>query len=274
MSEKKVAVTCLATGAYVDFVQQWKRSISLYLPNAECFVLSDALSAHGFGDGLRILPWGHLPWPNSTTFRHSALLAYRDLFAKFDVLIHMDVDAEFISQPSIPASNLFALSHPGYENVDGTHAPFENREDCSAYVPLENRRRYLAGGFQGGRVDSYLSACLEIREWSLRDLVNDIVPVWHDESYWNRLCSEREDVEVLSGSGQNVSGLLERPPFIHFLEKDHDFYRFPDRRFRHLRSFFRSCALRRLWRRSIPSRLCRRIAGLISSKSKKLGLPW
>ena len=273
MPELRTAVTCVATGAYVDFVPRWRRSISTYLPHAKCFVFTDTFSENQIRNSPKLLPWGHLPWPYSTTFRHSALLAYHDLFTTLDILIHMDVDAEFIAHPSLPTSNLFALAHPGYEELDGIHAPFEDREICCAYVPHQNRREYLAGGFQGGRPDSYLSACSDIREWSLKDLGNGVIPVWHDESYWNKYCSGRRDISVIRGREQNANQLNNSPLFVHFFEKDHDFYRFPNQRFRRFRSFARSSALTRLWRRSAPARFCRKMAKFIPQRPKTSGSP-
>lgn len=233
---QKTAVTCLATGAYTDFAPDWSRSISEHWPEAQQFILSDGLTDCFQDVDFIVLPWGHFRWPFSTNFRHSALLAYAKVFAEFDLLIHVDVDAKFIGRPVLPLSGLFALQHPGYPQGRAEYAPFEDRRECLAYVPSDRRVSYFAGGFQGGDTVSFLQACLTIREWSLHDFRNGLVPIWHDESYWNRYCSESDEVVVL-GSVEDENDLnVAGQDFLVFLEKDHTLYRFPDQNLRYLRA--------------------------------------
>ena len=263
IGNQKTAVTCLATGAYVEFVPDWSRALGEHWPDAQQFVLSDGLTDRHQDFDFVVLPWGHFKWPYSTNFRHSALLAYAGLFAEFDLLIHVDVDAKFIGRPALPLSGLFALQHPGYPQEEIEHAPFEVREECRAFVPVNRRVSYFAGGFQGGDTATFLRACSTIREWSLHDFHSGYLPLWHDESYWNRYCAESSNLVVL-GSMTDDNGLRgTEEKFLDFLEKDHSYYRYPEQRLRNFRA-----ATRRFWSIVHSAMVVRRTCRLVRTLLK------
>lgn len=236
-SDHSIALVCLCTGKYHLFLDEWVKSAVQYLPNADLFVLADQEPKGETSLLVSWLPWGHMPWPHSTLHRHRALLSYRSTFERYKLLVHTDVDMTFVSRPEFPTEGIFAVSHPGYQEL-GARGPFETRGHSAAYVPMDYTGPYVAGGVQGGIISSYLEQCMRISAWIDRDMASGIIPTWHDESYWNRACVDATDLTILPSSycsnGDNDVGA----PVLIALDKDHRYFRATSRAARVLARFW------------------------------------
>jgi histo-blood group ABO system transferase len=82
-----------------------------------------------------------------------------------------------------------AVEHPGYVGQAAEGLPYERRLESACRVPPGAAKKYFCGGVQGGQASQYLDACAEMASWIQSDLDRDIIPVWHDESAWNRYCA-------------------------------------------------------------------------------------
>ena len=224
VSDQSTALVCLCTGKYHLFLDEWVQSAVQYLPDADLFVLADREPQGETSLLVNWLPWGHMPWPHSTLHRHRALLAYRSIFEQYRLLVHTDVDMIFVGRPEFPTKGLFAVSHPGYPE-HGIRGPFEYRERSSAFVPAGYSGPYVAGGVQGGIVSSYLEICESISAWIDQDRASDIIPIWHDESYWNRACTDARDITVLPSTYCSIGGTNAGAPILIALDKNHRYFR-------------------------------------------------
>lgn len=59
---------------------------------------------------------------------------------------------------------------------------------------------YYAGGFQGGRAPYFIEAMKVMAAAIKKDYNNGYIPIWNDESQWNKYLSENEPEIVLSPS--------------------------------------------------------------------------
>ena len=87
-------------------------------------------------------------------------------------------------------------------------------------------RCYFAGGFNGGKTESYLSMASTIAQNIMTDLQKGIIAVWHDESHLNRYFATHEPSLILSPSYCYWEGkVLPYSQRLVALNKDHKKYR-------------------------------------------------
>ena len=63
---------------------------------------------------------------------------------------------------------------------------YERNPKSLAYVAPGDGKTYYAGGFNGGRTKEFIEMSEVIAERVNKDLENDVVALWHDESHMNR----------------------------------------------------------------------------------------
>lgn len=205
----KVGVLVIATGKYENFFEQLYDSFEEnFLPGHQkvYFYLTDSKQTD--------LPYNvekykinHEEWPGPTLHRYRNFLSIEKeiIQSGVDCLYYTDVDMKAISKMGdeiLPTKQkpIIAVAHPGFYKLNlGTP---ETRKISKAYIdPKEKRDYYVAGGFQGGMTHQYLTACDTINKMINTDEANGIIPVWHDESMWNRYYTSNIDkYKILSPS--------------------------------------------------------------------------
>jgi hypothetical protein len=84
---------------------------------------------------------------------------------------------------------IFFVKHPGntFGNMFCTN--IENRKEISCYIDINRVNNedniYVMGGFNGGRQKSYLNMCEILKNNTIKDDNNNLIPIWHDESQMN-----------------------------------------------------------------------------------------
>ena len=198
MSE--VWLVTIATGRYQMFLPRLLDTAQANLVGfAGAFVLSDrALDADL---GAIHLPWGHAPWPFPTLLRYRAMLAYAPELSRAEVLMYVDADMAFVDTIDLGSpSGLIAVQHPGFVSAAPEDLPFERRPESRAHVVPDTTSTYVAGGFQGGNAETYLAAAKTMSQQIQDDLSRGIIPVWHDESVWNRFVIDHPPELVLDST--------------------------------------------------------------------------
>jgi len=145
-----------------------------------------------------------------------------------DYLYYVDVDCKFVDYVSTETlGDLVGVRHCGYFNGGGT---FEENKNSVFYEDPKKYKYYFGGGFSGGAAASYLNLSKWCYEMIERDLSNNIVPTWHDETALNRYFLDHEPEIALTPSyhyPENYSNYVAkwRPykfsPKIMLLEKNH-----------------------------------------------------
>ena len=243
----KVGILLVVTGKYHVFAEKLLGCIQEnFLPhyNKKIFLFADEQSALKIRNIVTPLEIDiHIinrrGFPGDTLYRyHYFLLEKENILKTTDVVYYMDIDfdiRETIGDEVLPdrKHSMVATHHPGTFQIPGfpdeTGSP-ETRECSTAYIPLEMRRRYVAGGFNGGLTDKFMEMSEHIAKNTDTDDRNNVIAVWHDESHLNCYVANNYDMFKFMNASytspeQNLPGLEDYPKKIVSLDKDHDFIR-------------------------------------------------
>lgn len=244
----KIGVILIGTGKYHEFFYQLYDSFEEhFLPGHQktYFYLTDSKEEN--------LPYNvqkyYIPrqgFPQDTLYRFKYFLTIEKeiLESNVECLYYTDIDMKAIKKigdeilPS-PQKPLIGTAHPGFFQINlGTP---ETRKESKAYIdPKEKRNCYIAGGFQGGLTKHYLQASKIIDNLIDIDVNNNIIPVWNDESMWNRYyTSNLNKFKILTPSYCYPEGKYNNPkmnnyiPLIKYnivprllaLDKNHKYFR-------------------------------------------------
>jgi histo-blood group ABO system transferase len=218
----RVALVVIATGRYDEFVPALVAGATAHVLGLErIFVMSDA--SPNREEMVTWLPLGHIPWPYPTLLRYRAMTGYRDILEQSDVLLYVDVDMRFQRSVDLPPmKGTLAVQHPGCIAMPPNELPYERRVNSTSCITLGEGSSYFAGGVQGGDAGAYLKACATMAHWIHVDLENGVIPLWHDESAWNRYCIVHPPEVVLPDAYCSPEYVGQTDAFIVALDKDHD----------------------------------------------------
>ena len=206
----KVAITFIGTNKYLDFLPQYYENIEKYfLPNTEKVILAFTDGElNDTPDNLKVYHQEHLDWPFITLKRFEIINKARDVIDECDWLVFIDADAlpvtTITEEEFFKDKPLFGVHHPCHflKMEPHTQAPgaYEQNPRSEAYVATSNGLPpvYWQGCLWGGKVPNVCAMIDELEARVNRDLENNIVALWHDESQINRYFLERiTDVHTL-----------------------------------------------------------------------------
>jgi hypothetical protein len=132
-------------------------------------------------------------YPETTLKRYHTFLDHRDLWASYEHVFYVDIDAVFVDHvgPEIFSDGITATRH--HNQKDNL---LENRKESFAY--LAKADQYYCGGFNGGRTPAYLEMAYSIAASVDKDEQKKITACWHDESHLNKYLSDYPPAKVLS----------------------------------------------------------------------------
>lgn len=154
------------------------------------------------------------PWPFPTLMRYHLFLQQETYLKKFDKLLYIDADME-VKCPigmEIFGDWLTCAKHPMYALDRRFIPPYEPNPGSAAYIGrfgqilTDNRGKYwfdpiyAAGGLQGGTTQPFIDAMWWMKRSIDRDLQNNYVAIWNDESHWNAyLAAHPNDALIILG---------------------------------------------------------------------------
>ena len=193
-----IGILYICTGKYVIFWKNFFESCEKYFfPGHEkkYYVFTDAKSIYGDRTHINIFKQRqkNLGWPLNTLMRFNMFTCVKDeLLAQTDYCFFFNANAEIKSRigheilPEIKENFLVGALHPSYVDKNPQVFPYDRNELSESYIPLGSGTHYFQGGFNGGRTREYLTLIEKCRMNTEKDLKNNIVAVWHDESHINR----------------------------------------------------------------------------------------
>lgn len=229
-----IGLNIISTGKYDVFINPLIDSLEKY------FFTNNKVVLHLFWDkdyeiktserfSVIYIPTEHKPFPYPTLYRYKYFTNVADKI-KCDYLFYLDVDMLLVDNVDIEIlpdidSGLVSVGHCGFWNGGGSWGQNINSK---SFTPIEHRRRYYAGGFQGGKTEKYLAACLAMATDISDDESRNVLAEWHDETHWNKYLSTRES-KMLTPSYCMVEeielrkkwGITDFTPKIIALKKNH-----------------------------------------------------
>lgn len=196
----RIGILYICTGKYDIFWKDFYLSAERYfMQNNSCireyYVFTDSHQLFDEDNNTHIhrIYQDNLGWPNNTLMRFHMFLRIKErLIQETDYLFFFNANLLFMQPvneeilPSANSNGLVGTIHPGFHNSSITSYTYERRNTSTAYIPEGEGVHYYAGGLSGGKTNAYLDLCLSIQEWADKDITNQIIPIWHDESLINK----------------------------------------------------------------------------------------
>lgn len=210
---------------YIEPVFNGARGLFMPGHDTDLFIWSDkAPDSPGNLFGATHYPVEPMEWPMGTLMRYALMLQAKAELEKYDYVFYCDIDMAFVNfvGDEILADGITAAQHPMYALDRKFCPPYEPDPASQAYIPRpgvvvadEGRHKqrfmplYFAGGFQGGKTAAWLAAMEKMKAMIETDLGNGYVPIWNDESIWNRYLFDNPPAKVLTPSYIYPDSLIE-----------------------------------------------------------------
>lgn len=162
---------------------------------------------------IKVFPTEPIEWPFPTLLRYNLFLQQEELLKEYDYIFYCDIDMRFVNVvgDEILGEGLTSAQHPMYALRKEWYPPYEPNKESEAYIPRpgkivsENGKPrfmplYYAGGFQGGKSDDWITAMKEMKRMVDKDLDKNYIPIWNDESVWNKYLFKNPPAVVLNPS--------------------------------------------------------------------------
>ena len=206
----KVAIAFIGTSKYLNFLPQYYEKIhENFLSNTEKTFLVFTDGEGDFPEDVKVYPQEHLEWPYITLNRFEILNKAREEIAKHDWLVFLDADTvvvdKILEEDFFSDKPLFGVWHPCHNLGMPPHnklpGAFETNPLSLAYVDTEKELPviYYQGCLWGGKVPEVLEMIDEIQDRTNKDLKNNVIAVWHDESHLNKYFIENKNKVNLLG---------------------------------------------------------------------------
>ena len=227
--------------SYVKYAKQLIESMGVFVRNPVKLIIftDDTASFRTIKKHvqmIKVIETESLKWPEASANRYELIDKYQSLLTS-EFCFYIDVDSLFINDfdvAEIGMSNfdLAMVHHPGFYKrgfLFNIYKKFLNpawevnyRSKCK--VSFWKRNKYVCGGFWGGRRESFLSLCSELRILTSLDSQTNFYPRSYDESYLNWYFAYRKKILLLSPRYGFVSKFESNKkfisnPIITFLEK-------------------------------------------------------
>jgi hypothetical protein len=204
-----VKVFSIATNNYHEFEESFCKSFeNNFLPSykKEFIIFTDNLDLDIYKKIKNITPiyMEHRPWPYITLSRYQKITENFDIINERDLCIFADIDLEVANKiENIECKKYFGVNHPGNYNTN-LNMCLERNFSSEAYVDIESlpkTYKYIQGCFWGGIGSYFKEMVLKLQSSVKKDLDNNIVARWHDESHLNKFCIENiKDFNILDSS--------------------------------------------------------------------------
>lgn len=187
----------ICTGKYSIFWDEFYKSCEThFLPNCKkkYFVFSDTLNKAQYPDNVELIYQEKLGWPYDTLKRFDLFLSIKNELSALDYLFFMnanlvvqrDIDDAILFVDNKPA-DLIVTHHPFFHWVEHSkHFPYERRKRSTACMGKNEGNMYAFGALNGGTSESYLEMAATLSANIQKDLDNNIIALWHDESQLNK----------------------------------------------------------------------------------------
>lgn len=152
-------------------------------------------------------------WPYPTLLRYNLFLQQEEKLKEYDYIFYCDIDMKFMNVvgDEILGNGITAAQHPMYALRKEYWPPYEPNPHSASYIKRPGQLitdngmprfmpLYFAGGFQGGKSNKFIETMKRCKKLTELDLDRAYIPIWNDESVWNKELSENPPETVLTPS--------------------------------------------------------------------------
>lgn len=197
---KKVAILYIATGRYRIFWTGFYRACQRYfLPgySKTYFVFSDDPKLGKGKKNVINVPQEKLDWPFITLMRFKIFLGVEEELKNYDYIFFLNANMIPIAPvgPEVlptQEQGLIVSIHPGFYDKPRERFTYETNPASTAYISRDQGVHYVMGGFNGGTSQAALQAYRDMHANTEKDLANDIIAIWHDESHLNKYILDKD----------------------------------------------------------------------------------
>lgn|SRR5574344_782377 len=168
-------------------------------------------------------------FPLDSLLRFDMFIKIKNQMDKFTYSFFFNSNMRFVRTvspidilPNGKDEKLVALVHPGYYGKNVFNYPYERHKRSTAYVPYDKNAKhyYYMGSLNGGITEDYYRLIETCNENVHKDIDNNVMALYHDESHLNNYLYNRHDVKKISPSfGFPEDGDLSFEPFIIIQDK-------------------------------------------------------
>lgn len=165
-------------------------------------------------DDITLFPTEAVEWPYPTLLRYNLFLQQEEKLKEYDYIYYCDIDMKFVGivgDEILPKEGVMACQHPMYALRKEYWPPYEPNPLSASYIKRPGQiisdngkprfmPLYFAGGFQGGKSDKFIEAMKECKKIIEIDLNKSYIPIWNDESAWNKYLFDNSPEVVLTPS--------------------------------------------------------------------------
>lgn len=208
----KVAISFFGTGSYLNFLPDWYESIENNLfPEVEKKIIVFTDGEGDFPENIVKIETEHFGYPEVFHKTFETLLRAKSIISECDWFISIDADMivkklitvnEFLDD----SKDYIGVHHPCAYLKLKPHDKFPGSFDIN---PLSNAcvtkdmdtSVYYQGCLWGGKVPEIINMIEMLDKWTKEDIKNNSVPVWYEESYFNKFfILNKNKVNTLSPS--------------------------------------------------------------------------
>lgn len=209
ISMKKIGILYICTGNYSVFWDDFYKTFSeKFCTNSELhfFVFSDKFFDTKNLKNIHYKKIDNLPWPLITLLRFNTFLSIEEDLLKMDYLFFFNsnmVCKETVSEEEFlpnEKEKLCFVQHPGYLETKRIFIPYDRNKKSTAYIPYKCGGKYVIGAVEGGESIAFLEMCKTLNENIKKDLKQNIIAKWHDESHINHFIYKITNFKMLSPS--------------------------------------------------------------------------
>lgn len=204
----KIGILYIVTGRYICFWEDFYKTAKEFLfKNHEVhfFVITDAENIYGEEDNfVHKCKYEALKWPYSVMKKFEALLSVKEKAILMDYVFYFNANMKFVAPvgdeilPKAENGYLAICPWANYLHKKPDEFPYDRCEKSLAYIPFGEGKYYFMGGLHGGCSKEYFDMCEELNSWASIDIDNDVIPVWHDESYFNKFFLDKNPLIIPS----------------------------------------------------------------------------
>ncbi|MDP4263896.1 MAG: family 6 glucosyltransferase [Bacteroidota bacterium] len=225
----KVGILYICTGKYSVFWKDFYESAESLLlrgHDKQYFVFTDATEiAYEQKENVHKIFEEKYEWPLPTVLRFHAFVRAEDLLKKMDYLFFFNANMKVVSEITgedifpdpVKEDGLTVVLHSGYYKAKSSQFPYEKYKGSLAY--LESGRYYFQGSFSGGTSAAYLKMAHQLKENIQKDLDNNFIATWWDESHLNKYMVDKNPKIVSPAYSYSEGKQFEFAPKLLMLNK-------------------------------------------------------